>query len=110
MAVGFACPKADIQGECRVCQRIPLLERIVNHPPRLVGVSSFESVILHLADATQWGRERLPKIKETVAEADGKPCRLAFLRNALAINVVLAIDEGLLRCGGRIFVREDCTR
>ena len=105
-AVGFARTKADIQGECCVCQRI-FLERVVNHPPRLVGVSSFESVVLHLADATQWGRERLSEIKETVAEADGKPCCFTLLCDALAINVVLAVEMCLLRCDGCIFVRED---
>ena len=108
-AVGFACPEADIQGECCIGQRI-FLERVVNHPPRLVGVSSFESVVLYLADATQWGRERLSKIEESVAETDRKTCRLAFLCDALAVDVVLTVNTDILRCDGRIFVREDCAR
>ena len=103
-------PKADIERECRVCEQVLLLECVVNHPPRLVGVSSFESVVLHLADAAQWGRERLPKIKESVAEADGKPCRFAFLCDALAVDVVFAVKMCLLRRDGRIFVRKNIAR
>lgn len=103
-------PKADIEREYRVCEQVLLLERVVNHPPRLVGVSSFESVVLHLADAAQWGRERLSKIEESVTEADGKSCRLAFLCDALAVDVILAIDARFLRCDGCIFVREDIAR
>ena len=92
-AVGFTCPKADVEGECRVCERI-FLERVVNHSPRLVGVSSFESVVLHLADAADGGIERLSEIEESVTETDGKPCRLAFLCDALAVDIALAVDDG----------------
>ena len=61
-AVGFARTKAGIERECRVCERVPLLERIVNHPPRLVGIYGFESVVLYLTDAAQRCIERLSEI------------------------------------------------
>ena len=108
-AVGFARAEADIQGECCVCQRI-FLERIVHHSPRLVGIYSFETVVLHLADAADRGIERLSEVEETVTEADGKPCRLVFLCDALAVDVILAIDARFLRCDGCIFICEDIAR
>ena len=74
-----------------------LLERIVNHSPRLPCVYGFESVVLYLTHAADRCIERLSEIKESVTETDGKPCRLAFLCDALAVDVVLAIHTDILR-------------
>ena len=76
MAVGFACPEADVEGEGLTREGI-FLERIVNHAPRLVGVYGFEAVVLYLTHAADGCIERLSKIEESVAETDSKPCRLA---------------------------------
>ena len=106
MAVGFACPEADIEGEGLTREGI-FLERVMNHAPRLVGVGGFESVVLYLAHTADRCIERLSEIEESVTEADGKSRRPALLCDALAIDAILAVEMCLLRCDGRIFVCED---